>query len=146
MLDLADLCLLLLGRRIGWLRSLRLMFGGRGLFGRVHALHLLDWCYDVVGNSFIDSVVVALKSVVVYQTCISVYDSALVFLCQLVGKVSFLGPSYGFVVQPRGSFKISFGEASMLRICDVHWFASYEFSGLLVKGMWSMCSIVMVLE
>lgn len=38
MLDLADLCLLLLGRRIGWLRSLRLMFGGRGLFGRVHAL------------------------------------------------------------------------------------------------------------
>ena len=56
------------------------------------------------------------------------------------------GFQYGFVVQPRGSFKISFGEASMLRICDVHWFASYEFSGLLVKGMWSMCSIVMVLE
>ncbi|KAH0852517.1 hypothetical protein HID58_093900, partial [Brassica napus] len=30
--------------------------------------------------------------------------------------------------------------------CAVPWFASYGFSGLLGKGLWSLCSIATVLE
>lgn len=97
----------------------------------------------------------------------------LCLVCRLAGKVSFLGSSVGvsllwslvcfFFLETSGfccvvvsgmvlsfsvdgSFKISFGEASMLRIFYIPWLASSEFSGLLVKRLWSMFSILTVLE
>ncbi|KAH0928266.1 hypothetical protein HID58_013993 [Brassica napus] len=45
-----------------------------------------------------------------------------------------------------GLFMISFGEALELRSCAVPWYEAYGFSGILSKGLWSFCSIAIVLE
>ncbi|CAG7896169.1 unnamed protein product [Brassica rapa] len=45
-----------------------------------------------------------------------------------------------------GIFRSSFDEVSKRGSCAVPWYASYGFSGLLGKGLWSLCSIATVLE
>ncbi|KAF2543548.1 hypothetical protein F2Q68_00032368 [Brassica cretica] len=45
-----------------------------------------------------------------------------------------------------GIFRSSFDEVSKWGSCAVPWYASYGFSGLLGKGLWSLCSIATVLE
>ncbi|KAL0690715.1 hypothetical protein Bca4012_090394 [Brassica carinata] len=45
-----------------------------------------------------------------------------------------------------GIFRASFDEVSKRGSCAVPWYASYGFSGLLSKGLWSLCSIATVLE
>ncbi|KAH0904268.1 hypothetical protein HID58_043771 [Brassica napus] len=45
-----------------------------------------------------------------------------------------------------GIFRASFDEVSKRGSCAVPWYASYGFSGLLGKGLWSLYSIATVLE
>ncbi|KAH0855186.1 hypothetical protein HID58_020423, partial [Brassica napus] len=54
---------------------------------------------------------------------------------RICGSIAWVGASLdvGLDVSKRGS-------------CAVPWFASYGFSGLLGKGLWSLCSIATVLE
>ncbi|KAH0855183.1 hypothetical protein HID58_020428, partial [Brassica napus] len=61
---------------------------------------------------------------------------------RICGSIAWVGASLDVGLD---GFLSSF-DVSKRGSCAVPWFASYGFSGLLGKGLWSLCSIATVLE